>query len=181
MVQFAAPTLPLLSVLHVREPFFLSLHFFTWTANFAGRASIFDESLVVATVAWTTLLFRRIVHSVAWVVLMVQFTVSRFLGCSACVSSSFRFVSPSHFALACSLSTCLSVSLSLSLSLLRSLSSVYRHVFWLVQEHREHGRPLCAEETTSAGCRFPWSTIRSRLLRPIPLIRNCSIERWLND
>ena len=116
MVQFAAPTLPLLSVLHVREPFFLSLHFFTWTANFAGRASIFDESLVVATVAWTTLLFRRIVHSVAWVVLMVQFTVSRFLGCSACVSSSFRFVSPSHFALACSLSTCLSVSLSLSFS-----------------------------------------------------------------
>ena len=115
MVQFAAPTLPLLSVLHVREPFFLSLHFFTWTANFAGRASIFDESLVVATVAWTTLLFRRIVHSVAWVVLMVQFTVSRFLGCSACVSSSFRFVSPSHFALACSLSTCLSVSLSLFL------------------------------------------------------------------
>lgn len=73
------------------------------------------------------------VHSlVHLLVSTVQFTVSRFLRCS----SSFRLSEQEPF---CTRLFPIYLSSSLSLSLLRPLP-VYRHVFWLVQEHRERGR-----------------------------------------
>ena len=161
--------LTVLSVLRVREPFFLFISSLLWTANFPGRAGVFHEAHSQKTglqplprrpFSCPFASFDGSIHGIS--ISPLLFFVSS-LRAGAILHSpvphlpvflSLSFSSPSPPRLSARFLACARASRTWSSSLPR---------------------------TTSAGCRFPWSTIRSRLLRPIPLIRNCSIERRLND